>query len=165
MLFLIYARTRNYCIGDKGRVPWNLPDEYTKFNELTDNKPIIMGRRTYEDHQSVLPGRLNIVVSKQTDYALHPSIKLANSLAQAESLASNHCPDYFVIGGVNLICDALNRADVVYETVIDTNIQGDTHLPAFDFSTWSTTILHQHNKDASHEYAFTIYRHNREGII
>ena len=69
-LSIIYARSENHCIGHQGRLPWNLPDEFASFNNITDGKAVIMGRRSYEDHHSVLPNRLNIVVSRQVDYVL-----------------------------------------------------------------------------------------------
>ena len=64
MLSLIYARSENRCIGKDGRIPWRLPDEFKHFKTTTMGKPIIMGRKTYEDHDSALPGRLNIVVTR-----------------------------------------------------------------------------------------------------
>ena len=79
---VIYARSKNYCIGKVGQLPWHLPKEYAHFKKITLGHPIIMGRKTYEDHNSVLPGRLNIMVTRQADYQALPGIELVSSLEQ-----------------------------------------------------------------------------------
>lgn len=161
MISLIYARSLNHCIGDKGRVPWSLPDDYSHFENTTSGNPIIMGRKTYEDHTSVLPGCLNIVVSAQRDYQTVKGIELVHSLADAIDLANKLSDDAFVIGGVGLFTAALSAASTVYETVVDTAIIGDAVLPDFDFSDWGTELLQNHPIDKQHDFAFKIYRHYR----
>ena len=86
-LSLIYARSLNHCIGKAGRIPWHLPDEFGHFKRTTLGKPIIMGRKTYEDHESALPGRLNIVISRTANYPVVEGIALAQDLEQAMDLA------------------------------------------------------------------------------
>ena len=76
---LIYARSRNYCIGREGRLPWHLPDEFRFFTDTTMGHPVIMGRRSYEDHNGLLPGRLNIVVTHQPDYTVVEGARVAAS--------------------------------------------------------------------------------------
>ena len=159
---LIYARSLNHCIGDNGGIPWCLPDDYAHFEKTTVGKPIIMGRRTYEDHESVLPGCLNIVVSKQQGYQAAEGIELVQSLPDAIDLASENSDEIFVIGGVGLLSLALSEANTVYETIVDTTISGDTVLPNFDFSDWNTELLQNHPIDKQHEFAFKVYRHHRQ---
>ena len=161
MLSLIYARTINFCIGDRGKIPWDLPDEFSNFNMLTDGKAIIMGRKTYEDHLCELPGRLNIVVSNQADFPVAANVQLVSRLEDALSIAQDHSDEYFVIGGVDLITRTIGCAQMVYETVIDTTITGDTMLPPLDYTHWSTQILSHHSVDHRHKFAFTVYLHNR----
>ena len=161
MISLIYARSLNHCIGDKGRVPWHLPGDHSHFINTTFGKPIIMGRRTYEDHKSVFPGRLNIVVSTQRDYQTVAGIELLHSLVDAIDLANKNNNEVFVIGGVSLFTAALSTASTVYETVVDTELAGDTVLPKFDFGDWSTELLQDHLIDSHHDFAFKIYRHRR----
>lgn len=158
---LIYARTKNFCIGKDGRIPWHLPDEFGHFKRITMGKPIIMGRKTYEDHQSALPGRLNIVVSRQANYSVVDGIELAQSLDQAISIGQQQSDEVFVIGGVTFFTAALPKATKVYETIIDTEIDGDAILPAFDFSGWQTELLETHGVDAKHAFAYKAYCHTR----
>ncbi len=160
-LSLIYARSKNYCIGANGAVPWHLPDEFAHFKHTTMGKPIIMGRKTYNDHQSALPGRLNIVVSSQTDYPVADGIVLAHSLDEAIMVAQQNDSSVFVIGGVSFFVEALPRADVVYETIVDAEIDGDAVLPAFDFSGWHSELLHEHPVDERHAFAFKVYKRSR----
>ena len=161
MMSLIYARTNNFCIGHKGKVPWDLPDEYAHFDELTFGKPVIMGRKSYEDHNSELTGRLNIVISAQVDFCLAANIKLARNVTQAVDMAQKAGNEYFVIGGVNVFIQTINKAQTVYETVIDTTIEGDTTLPEWNFDSWKTKVLIHHAKDEQHMFDFIVYQHRR----
>lgn len=159
---MIYARSRNHCIGRDGRIPWHLPDEFGHFKRTTIGKPIIMGRKTYEDHESALPGRLNIVVSGQADYRVADGIVLASSLDAALKAGYEASDEVFVIGGVSFFVDAYQRADHVYETIVEADIEGDAFLPPFDFSGWNTELLLEHGVDDRHAYAYKAYKHTRK---
>lgn len=162
MLSLIYARSLDHCIGNKGRIPWHLPDEFAHFQTTTMGKPIIMGRKTYEDHNCELPGRLNIVITTQARYEAAPGIELAPSLEAAIELGNSHNDELFIIGGAGIFAAALPLADTVYETVVEATIAGDTVLPNFDFSRWSTDLLEHHDADLRHEYAYSVLLHKRK---
>ena len=159
---LIYARSRNHCIGKDGRIPWHLPDEFGHFKRTTMGKPIIMGRKTYEDHQSALPGRLNIVISRQPGYQAAEGILVVDSLSAAIERAERDSDEVFVIGGVHFFVEALPLATTVYETIVDVDIDGDAMLPAFDFSGWQTEQIGEHGVDERHVYSYSIYRHRRD---
>lgn len=161
MISLIYARSKNHCIGVDGRIPWRLPDDFAHFKKTTMGKPIIMGRKTYEDHSSALPGRLNIVVTRQADYCAAEGVVVVNDLNAAIERAYLDSPEIFVIGGVAFFEAAWPNATIVYETVVDAVVEGDAILPAFDYSQWQTEILFEHPIDDRHEYAFKVYRHTR----
>lgn len=162
MIALIYARSMNHCIGNKGQIPWRLPDDFAHFKKTTMGKPIIMGRKTYEDHDSALPGRLNIVVSRQTNYPAAAGVKVVPSLDDAIALAKAESEEIFIIGGVYFFEAALSKADVVYETIVEANVIGDAILPVFDFSKWQTELLQDHPADERHVFAFKVYKHSRE---
>lgn len=161
MLSLIYARSENRCIGKDGRIPWRLPDEFKHFKSTTMGKPIIMGRKTYEDHDSALPGRLNIVVTRNADYRPAEGVVVCGSLEDAIERGQAESEEVFVIGGVGLFEQALPLADRVYETVVHTSIDGDTFLPDFDFTAWAQTALQHHGADDRHAYGFTVFRFDR----
>lgn len=160
-LALIYARSENYCIGRDGALPWELPDEFKHFTAATMGAAVIMGRKTYEDHCCELPGRLNIVITRQKDFPLAPGVTRANSLQDALFLAEKKLHQVFVIGGANFLRDALPLADTVYETVIHAELQGDTFVDAFDFGNWSSELIEKHPADTQHLSAFSVYRHRR----
>lgn len=159
---LIYARSENYCIGREGNLPWELPDEFAHFTRTTTGGAVIMGRKTYQDHNSYLSGRRNIVLTSNRDLPLAPNVLRENSLSAAIALAEPDGGEIFVIGGCGLLREALPVATTVYETVVHAALKGDTFVDPFDFSSWRTDVLEQHPADAAHSYGFTIYRHARD---
>ena len=162
MLSLIYARSLDYCIGKAGRVPWHLPDEFAHFQRTTLHHVVIMGRRTYEDHNSLLPDRFNIVITTATDYQAAAGIVLARSLEQALDLGEAQGGEVFVVGGVGLFERSFPLAQRVYETVVHTTIpDGDTYVPAFDFSGFRQKVLEQHPIDERHAFSFEVSLYER----
>lgn len=161
-LSLIYARSENYCIGREGDLPWSLPDEYAHFTRTTTGGAVIMGRKTYQDHNSYLSGRLNIVVTRDKALPLAPNVLRAGSLAEALAFAEPEGGETFVIGGSELLREAFPMAGRVYETVVHATIEGDTFVDPFDFSSWRTDVLEEHLADAVHIHGFSIYRHVRD---
>ncbi|MEM7364816.1 MAG: dihydrofolate reductase [Pseudomonadota bacterium] len=160
---LIYARSRNRYIGAAGKVPWSLPDEYDIFERETLGHAVIMGRRTYDDHQYAFPSRLNIVVTRNPSYPLAKGVKRSPSLSAAIALADGYSSTTFVIGGPGLLEEAFPMSDRVFETIVDADICGDARLAAFDFDEWQTKVTQQHPVDAKHAHAFTAYVHSRAG--
>lgn len=159
-LSLIYARSENHVIGQGGRLPWRLPDDFKHFKASTMGHPIIMGRKTFEDHNSVLPGRTNIVLTGDPDWTF-PGIVVKHSLAGALQPYQDTDEEVFVIGGASLLADAFGQADHVYETLVHAQVTGDVVLPAFDFTGWSANVLLQHAADDRHAHAFTATRYDR----
>jgi len=160
-LSLIYARSENYCIGREGDLPWSLPDEFAHFMRTTTGGAVIMGRKTYQDHNSYLSGRVNIVVTRNKALPLAPNIMRASSLSNAIALAEQDGGEIFVIGGSGLLSEAFPRATTVYETVVHAVIEGDTFVDIFNFESWDTEVLEEHAADTAHIHGFTIYRHAR----
>lgn len=161
MLSMIYARSINHCIGKQGQIPWHLPNEFAHFKKTTLGCPIIMGRKTYEDHKSALPGRLNIVVTRQSGYLAADGIVLAGDLEQALEFARENNKEIFIIGGVEFFSKGFEVCDTVYETIVDAEINGDAFLPEFDFSDWQTELIATHSIDERHRFAFNVYKHQR----
>ncbi|MDE0036274.1 MAG: dihydrofolate reductase [Gammaproteobacteria bacterium] len=149
---LIWAMTRNRVIGNKGGLPWNLPDEMAHFSSTTMGYPVIMGRRTFESRGSPLPGRHNIVLSRCGYSACGATVvrDLDDALAAAGE------GDCFVIGGVSPCLEALPRAQRLIATFIDAVIEGDTVFPELDFTPWRKVECVHHAVDDRHPYAFDI---------
>jgi len=164
ILSLIYARSENRCIGNNGELPWRLPDEFKHFKKTTMGCPIIMGRRTFEDHNNILPGRTNIVLTRQTDFKAPEGLIVANSLDDALTPYRDTDQQVFIIGGAKLFETGYKIADRVYETVVHTHVEGDTHLPPLDFAQWQTTVIEQHAIDDRHRFAYTASQHLRQPV-
>jgi dihydrofolate reductase len=160
-LCLIYARSENRCIGRDGGLPWKLPDEFRHFKCTTMGCPIVMGRRTFEDHQNVLPGRTNIVLSRDPSFKGIDGLVVRRSLEEVMREYAEHDGDLFVIGGAVVYAQAFPLAQRVYETIVHTHVEGDTFLPPFDFAGWSRTVLEEHPADERHAHAYTALRWDR----
>lgn len=162
MLSLIYARSVDYCIGKAGRVPWHLPDEFAHFKRTTRHHVVIMGRRTYEDHETLLPDRINIVITTTPAYQAAPGVLLVSSFEAALELAGREGREIFVVGGVRLFEQSFASAQRVYETIVHTTVpDGDTFVPQFDFSGFRRQVLEQHPVDARHAFSFEVSLYQR----
>lgn len=131
-LALIWAQARDRVIGADGAMPWHLPEDLRHFRELTGADPVIMGRRTWQslpDRFRPLPGRDNIVVTRQPDWDA-PGATVAHSLEAALEAAAPTAGTTWVIGGGELYRQALPRADRVELTEIDLDVAGDTVAPS-----------------------------------
>ena len=153
-LSLIAAVARNRVIGRGNAMPWHLPEDLKRFKQITLGHPIVMGRRTYESIGRPLPGRENIVVTRNADLAL-PGIRLAASLSAALELAGER--PVFVIGGAEIYRLALPLADRLYLTEVDADIEGDTYFPEFDRAQWQETAREASPPDSPLPYAFVTY--------
>lgn len=132
-LSLIVAVAKNRVIGNKNEMPWHLPADFAYFKKITTGHPIIMGRKTFESIGRPLPGRRNIVVSRNPVFRVD-GVEVVASL----ELAINAChrEDAFVIGGATLYAEALPRVDRVYLTEVDAAPDGDTLFPVLDKNQW-----------------------------
>ena len=155
---LIYARGRNWCIGADDGLPWHLPDEFKHFKRTTMGRPVLMGRRTYEDHQTALPGRTNVVLTSRAGYDVAEGMLVRSDLAAAIEEFVADGGTVFVIGGAGIFAEAFPMADVVYETEIDGDFDGDTYLQPLAFEGWDCEILEQHGTDERHAHAYEARR-------
>ncbi|MGY1488345.1 dihydrofolate reductase [Methylobacillus pratensis] len=133
-LSLIVAVARNRVIGLNNTLPWHLPEDLKRFRALTTGHHIIMGRKTYESLNRLLPDRTTVIVTRNQDYQV-PGAVIANSLEQAIDLAAND-DEAFLIGGAELYQTGLKLADRLYITEIDAEFAGDAFLPEFDLQDW-----------------------------
>ena len=136
---LIVAAARNGVIGRDNQLPWRLPGELQYFKAITWGKPVIMGRKTHESIGRVLPGRLNIVVSRNASPRPEPGLCWASSLESALDLAHAQCPgaeEAMVMGGEAVYRQALERSDRIYLTRIDADVEGDAWFPQLDPDQW-----------------------------
>lgn len=134
---LIVAMAENRVIGYQGKMPWHLPSELQYFKEMTLGKPIIMGRKTFESIGRPLPGRLNIVLTRQSEL-LPTGVKAACTPEAALDLAQG-ASEVMVIGGGQVYQAFLALADCLYITHIQANYEGDAFFPEWESSASEVT--------------------------
>lgn len=150
---LIVAMAANGVIGRGNRLPWKLPADLARFKRLTMGHPIIMGRKTYESLGKPLPGRTNIVVSRQPDFHAEGCL-VAHSLEEALARSKGD-EEVFVIGGAQLFEQALKVATRMYLTEIHEAFPGDVHFPPLDRSQWHEVSREETPADAERPFAYS----------
>jgi len=134
-LSLIVAVSKNGVIGHKGQLPWRIPSDLKYFKLMTMGKPIIMGRRTFESIGTALEGRQNIVISRKKN--INGEVEVACSLEKALDIASEANPkEVMIIGGGEIYNLALTKADRIYLTEVDIDVNGDTKFPTLAPKNW-----------------------------
>ncbi len=152
---MIVARTRNLVIGKENKIPWKISADLQFFKKVTMGYPIIMGRKTWESIGRPLPGRRNIVVSRNTSYSA-VGAELVSSLEQAlDSL--KEFKRVFVIGGQQLFNQAFPLADELFITEIELQVEGDTYFEIPDPSNWQE-IDRVQEKEGEIEFAYVTLR-------
>ena len=157
MISIIVAASTNNVIGAEGELPWRLSDDLRHFKKVTMGKPIIMGRKTWESIGRALPGRQNIVVTRQSGYEAE-GCDVVTSMQAAESLAGD-VEEVMVIGGSQIYDLALPMAQRLYLTRVHRDVDGDAFFPPVDETVWKLTSDEWHAADDRNEfdYSFRIY--------
>ena len=133
---LIVAMAQDRVIGKENAIPWHIPEELQLFKKYTMGHPILMGRKTYESIGKPLPGRTNVIITRDKDFTargceVYTDLKAALSRFQDEKI--------FVIGGAEIFAQTLDIADELYITHVRKSIAGDTFFPQFDESRFQVT--------------------------
>lgn len=150
---LIAAVAENGVIGRANRLPWHLPADLAHFKRLTLDKPILMGRRTWESLPGVLPRRRHVVLSRDPGYRVEGGV-LVHSLDEAIA-AAGAAPELMVIGGAALYAEALPRAERLYLTLVHARVEGDAYFPAWDPVDWIETSRGEYPADERNPIALT----------
>lgn len=148
-LSLIVATTLNHTIGKDNKMPWHLPADLAWFKQNTTQKPIIMGRKTFESIGRALPHRINVVLSRHP--FKHPDIIWQPSMEAALEYLKNY-PEIMLIGGGQLFKQYINQADKIYLTEIQANIEGDTFFPKINKNDWKIISEQLRKKDEKNAY-------------
>jgi dihydrofolate reductase len=155
-LSLIAAVAANGVIGSDNALPWRLPADLKRFKALTLGHPVIMGRKTHESIGRPLPGRRNIVVSRNAAYGAE-GCEVATSLEAALAACQDDDGEVFVIGGAQLYAAALPLAQRLYLTEIHAGFAGDAHFPAFDRNAWRETARERQRGEEGIAFDFAVY--------
>ena len=127
IISLIAAMDLDRAIGRENRLPWHLPRDLERFRLVTLGHPVIMGRKTFESIGRPLPGRTNIIITRQESFAAEGCVVVHD--LQAAFAACGTADEAFVLGGAEVFREALPRADRIYMTIVHTRIEGDAFFP------------------------------------
>jgi dihydrofolate reductase len=155
MLSLIVAASTNNAIGKNGQLLWSLPNDMKFFKDTTWGMTVIMGRKTFEALNKILPGRTNIVVTKQPDWKAE-NVWVAKDIDDAVQQAeTTNCKEIFIIGGGEIYKQSMNIADRIYMTRVHAILEGDTFFPEIDESKWELKTNVDFQPDEKHAYAYS----------
>ena len=164
IISIIAAVSSNSVIGKDNDLVWRLPDDMRFFMETTQHHHIIMGRRNYESipHKyRPLPNRVNIIVTRQTDYQAADCV-ITNSLDNAlEYAKSKNQEEVFIIGGGQIYSQSIDITDKLYITEIQADFEGDAFFPEVDKNIWRETSRVKHDVDDRHKYSFDFVVYER----
>ena len=158
---IIVAMAQNRVIGRDNQLPWHLPADLRHFKANTMGKPIIMGRKTWESIGRPLPGRSNIVVTRDRDYTADGCV-VVHSLDEALAAATGH-DEVMVIGGAEFYRQVLPEATTLYLTQIHDAIQGDAFFPELDMEQWQEVERQDFEPDEKNPHAYSFIRLERVG--
>lgn len=156
---IIAALANNRVIGYQNQLPWHLPADLRHFKELTLGKPIIMGRKTFESIGKPLPGRKNIVVTRDQGYQADGCV-VAHSLPEALAQAGA-ASEVMIIGGTELFAQALPLAHCLYLTFIRADFTGDVFFPLWDAAEWEETERQDFGADEKNKYSYSFINYSR----
>jgi len=156
LISLITAIADNNVIGYKNKLPWHLSADLKYFKKTTMGKPLIMGRKTHESIGKALPGRLNIIITRESDFTAQDCV-IAHSEIEALEFADS-VEEVIVIGGQSIYELFMPLAKRIYLTEVHAHIEGDTYFPEFDRNEWHETARQDNIRDQNndHDYSFVI---------
>ena len=152
MISLIVAASTNNAIGKANQMLWHLPEDFKFFKNTTWGMPIIMGRKTFESIGKPLPGRMNIVITSNTDWKVD-GVQVAPNIDDAIKLAETaNAKEIFITGGGEIYKQTIGIADKIYITKVNTIIDGDVYFPEIDETVWELSF--EKNVKADDKNAF-----------
>jgi len=152
IISIIVAMAKNRVIGKNNQMPWHLPADLAHFKKVTLGKPIIMGRKTFESIGRPLPGRKNIIISRNSKYKVE-GCESVTSIEDALLLVKDE-EEIFIIGGGRLYAELISFADKLYLTFIDLDVDGDTKFPEFEQLNLQEIKREKHLKDEKNPYNY-----------
>lgn len=156
---IVAAVAKNRVIGKENALPWYLPEDLKRFRHLTTGKTVLMGRKTFESIMrklgKPLPNRKNVVVTGNLGYQVPEGVVVYNDLQKAISDLKNE--ELMIIGGGQIYKQTIDKADILYITHVDQEIDGDVYFPKIDLSKW------QKVEEEKHEgFSFVIYQNSQK---
>ncbi|WP_322054151.1 dihydrofolate reductase [Paraburkholderia bannensis] len=160
-LTLIVARAQNGVIGRDNELPWRLPEDLAFFKRTTMGAPIVMGRKTHESIGRALPGRRNIVVTRDASKRFGGCDTVTSLEAALELAGQDQAPEAFLIGGAQLYAEGIALAHKLIVTEIAADFEGDAHFPAPDPAIWVETARETLHANAPNNFDFAFVTYER----
>lgn len=154
-LALVVAASTNNAIGKNNHLLWNLPNDMKFFKNVTWGFPVLMGRKTFEELKKPLPGRINIVITRQPGWTVNDVITakdLEDALAKA---VATNCKQIFIIGGGEIFKQSMTIADTIYLTRVHAEFDGDSFFPVIDEKEWQLVSNTDFPADEKHAYPYS----------
>ena len=151
IISMIAAMDFNRLIGNNNQLPWYLPADFSHFKAMTMGKPIVMGRKTFESIGKPLPGRQNIVLSRNPEVKFEGA-DCVSDFSQAVSLVGDEVEEIIIIGGSSIYEMLLPEIDRMYLTYVDAEFSGDAWFPTFDKNQWIETEVVERPADEKNVY-------------
>ena len=155
VISIIAAIAKNRVIGKDNKLPWNLPADLQHFKELTLGKPIIMGQKTFESIGRALPGRTNIVLTRDKNFKPDGCIAVYSIDESLKAAGECDCQEVMVIGGAIVFEQFLSLTNRMYLTLIDEDFEGDAFFPEFDLADWQEKERIENQPDKENHYKYT----------
>ena len=147
---IIVAMSKNRVIGRDNDMPWHLSNDLKNFKKITMGKTVVMGRLTYQSIGRPLPNRQNIVISRNL---VDKNVLIFNNLQEVLNFLKDE-DEVFIIGGEDIYCQTINKANKIYLTTIDKEIIGDKYFPDIDLSSWNKISSESYIKDENNTHNF-----------
>ncbi|MCD8072616.1 MAG: dihydrofolate reductase [Alistipes sp.] len=152
MTSIIVAVAQNGVIGGENRLLWHISEDLRRFKAITSGHPVVMGRKTFESLGRPLPGRTNVVITRNRDYTAQ-GCTVVSSLEEAVGMFPPEV-ELFIIGGGQIYRQAMETADRLYITMIYKDYDGDTTFPEIDPDIWKTVSSEYHQRGEAYPYPF-----------
>lgn len=162
MISLIVAASTNNAIGKDNQLLWHLPNDLKFFKNTTWGMPVIMGRKTFEAVNKPLPGRFNIVITRQADWKGEGTIAAIDLKDALKKAKETNCNEIFVIGGGEIYKQSMEIADKIYLTRVHVTLDGDTFFPAIDETKWQLAHNQDFEADEKHAHAYSFQTWQRK---
>ncbi|WP_163100916.1 dihydrofolate reductase [Peribacillus alkalitolerans] len=160
MISFILAMDENRVIGKDNQLPWHLPADLKYFKKVTMGHPVVMGRKTYESIGRLLPGRENIILTRDHDYSVEGGIVFHSVEEFMDYAKKDPNEEYFVIGGAEIFNLLMDKVDILYITEIHATFEGDTFFPEIKEDIWTLVSSEKGVTDEKNLYphTFLVYK-------
>lgn len=153
-LSAIVAMAENMVIGQNNALPWHLPQDLQHFKTLTMGKPVVMGRKTHTAIGKILPGRLNIILTRDVKFFVPEPGVIAHSVAQVLQMVQADA-EVCIIGGSEIYKLFMPFLERIYMTLVHVQVSGDSYFPAFQPQEWRQLSNEYHRADTKHQYNYS----------